>query len=116
MGSRTVGADLIAAIHWANVAFALVLALPAVVAGWFAYMTYENVQTPSGDPIGSVSERTHDLAATNSAQLQVHGKELGVGKIDHLSKNVGDCFEQMFSVLEELKAEQERLRQQKAQK
>lgn len=99
---------MIAALHWGNVLFALILASPAVVSAWFAYLTHRNALTPSGDPIGRVVEGTYDLAATNSAQLRLHGQELGQGKLDELGGNVDNCYQQMLEVLAFLKAEQER--------
>lgn len=47
--------------------------IPALVAAWLAYRTHERVRTPSGDTIGTVVEKTHDLAAADLAMTtQVH--------------------------------------------
>lgn len=35
----------------------------------------KKIDTPSGDSIGAIAERTHDIAHTNHAQLILHGDE-----------------------------------------
>jgi hypothetical protein len=44
--------------------------IPAVAAAYFAYRVHVSIKTPSGDSIGAVAERTHDLAAVNTAMLK----------------------------------------------
>ena len=48
----------------------LIRIVPALAAAWFAYRIHVKIKTPSGDNIGAVAERTHDLAAVNTAMLK----------------------------------------------
>ena len=57
------------AADWTPVLVALITAVPSTLAVVFAFLIHREQQTPSGDPIGSVVERTHDLAAANSGML-----------------------------------------------
>ena len=61
---------LLADIDWTNVLVALIAGLPAIIAAFYARgahvegkTTNRQIRTPSGDTIGVVAERTHDLAA-----------------------------------------------------
>lgn len=80
------------------VGLGLFFSVPAVVAAWFCYRILAAVRTPSGDPIGHVSERTEHLAAVNSAMLRQHGKVLTDGQIDHVYERVEECL-QLLDVL-----------------
>jgi hypothetical protein len=48
----------------------LIAIIPSLAAAYFAYRIHVSVKTPSGDTIGKVTERTHDLAAVNTAMLK----------------------------------------------
>lgn len=53
----------------------LITTLPAIIAAIYARSVRRDVSTPSGDTIGSVVERTHELTAVNTGMLQqVHEK------------------------------------------
>lgn len=52
-------------IDWTQVLVALIAGLPAILATVFAYLIHRAIRTPSGDRIGSVIERTHDLSAAD---------------------------------------------------
>jgi cobalamin synthase len=57
-------------VGWPDVAIALVAAAPALLAAIFAYLNNRAIKTPSGDKIGSVVEKTHDLAAVAAPSIQ----------------------------------------------
>ena len=68
-------------IDWTQVMLQSIATLGVIAVAFIAAWTNRRVrnisnqiQTPSGETIGSVAERTHDLAATNHAQLIQHGK------------------------------------------
>jgi hypothetical protein len=65
-----VSAVFAATIGWPDVFIALIAAAPALLAATFAYLNGRAIKTPSGDKIGSVVERTHDLAAVAVPSLQ----------------------------------------------
>lgn len=48
---------------------ALIAAMPAALAVYLSYRINYKIRTPSGDDIGTVVERTHELAAVNEAVL-----------------------------------------------
>ncbi len=54
-------------MDWTNVLDALIAGLPAIIASTaallYARRNGQHLRTPSGDTIGAVTERTHDLAA-----------------------------------------------------
>ena len=62
---------LVGTLEWTQIITAGIAALGAVtstaIAAWVAYQ----VRTPSGDTLGQVAERTHDLATVSVKQL--HG-------------------------------------------
>lgn len=71
---------LVASIDWTNVLEALIAGLPAIIASLGALLyareshrtarqNQQDLQTPSGDPIGHVTERAHDLAAVTTAAV-----------------------------------------------
>ena len=53
-------------IDWTNVIVAAIAATPPTV---LALLNRRSLRTPSGDPIGHVVERTHDLAAVTTAAV-----------------------------------------------
>ncbi len=67
---------LVSTLEWTQIITAGIAALGAVtstaIAAWVAYQ----VRTPSGDTLGAVAERTHDLAAVNAlAVAKLNGHE-----------------------------------------
>lgn len=48
----------------------LITTVPAILAAIWARNVVNQVRTPSGDTLGAVAERTHDLAAVNTQKLQ----------------------------------------------
>ena len=67
---------IVGAIEWTTVIVAAIPTVPATLAVILANGNRRAIRTPSGDPIGHVVERTHDLAAVNAAAL---GTEAGTG-------------------------------------
>jgi cobalamin synthase len=57
-------------IGWPDVFIALIAAAPALLAAIFAYLNSRAIKTPSGDKIGRVVERTHDLAAVAAPSIE----------------------------------------------
>jgi hypothetical protein len=57
-------------LGWPDVAIALIAAAPALLAAVFAYLNNRAIKTPSGDKIGRVVERTHDLAAVAAPRIE----------------------------------------------
>jgi hypothetical protein len=57
-------------VDWTQVLLALIAIVPSLVAAYFAFRIHVAVQTPSGDPLGTVAERTHDLSAVSTAMLK----------------------------------------------
>lgn len=61
-------------VDWTQVLVALIAGLPAILSAFFAFRIRRAIQTPSGDPIGHVAERSHDLISADLAlTTQVHG-------------------------------------------
>lgn len=58
---------LVAAIDWTQVILAGIGALVAIINGLGIALVYLHIRTPSGDRIGRVAERTHDLSAADLA-------------------------------------------------
>lgn len=87
------------------VTIGLVFAVPPSLAAWFAYQILAAVRTPSGDPLGSVAERTHELAAVNRGHLVQQTRKWQDGGLDDMHKLVNDCYEQTQAVLALLEAE-----------
>lgn len=52
---------------------AYIAAMGAAVAAIMGALNRRHLQTPSGDTIGQVVERTHDLASVNAAALALSG-------------------------------------------
>lgn len=93
----------------------LLFAAPSIVCAVLAYWIWnvakelrEEVKTPSGDPIGQVAERTHDIAAVNQAQLVIQGQKLTDSKLDMLHGLTDDCYKQVLRALEILEQRGER--------
>jgi cobalamin synthase len=63
-------AMIVSALGWPDVAIALIAAAPALLAAIFAYLNSRAIKTPSGDKIGHVVERTHDLAAVAAPSIR----------------------------------------------
>ena len=61
---------VIGSIDWTTVVVAAVTGVPATIASVLAFVVRRDIRTPSGDPIGHVVERGHDLAAANLALLR----------------------------------------------
>ena len=56
-------------INWTDVIDTAIVAVPASIAAWASLRNGRKLRTPSGDNIGHVVERTHDLAAVGVAAL-----------------------------------------------
>lgn len=60
-------------IDWNMLLDSLIVALPACVGAVIGYRNRQSLKTPSGDPIGHVVERTHDLSAADLAHTtEIH--------------------------------------------
>lgn len=64
-----------ALIDWTQVIVALIAGAPAIIAAVFAFRVHRDVRTPSGDRLGEVAERTHDMASANLALIQKVDKQ-----------------------------------------
>jgi hypothetical protein len=60
---------LLAAVDWTPIIAASVAALPGCLAAFVSLLNRREMRTDSGDSLGRVAERTHDLAAANSMLL-----------------------------------------------
>lgn len=60
---------MLAAINWTDVIDTFIVAVPATIAALASLQTRRRLRTPSGDSIGAVVERTHDLAAVGVAAV-----------------------------------------------
>lgn len=60
---------MVATIDWTNVIDTAIVAVPATIAAWASLLGVRRMRTPSGDNIGHVVERTHDLAAVGVAAV-----------------------------------------------
>jgi hypothetical protein len=61
----------VAAIDWTVVIASAIPTVPATVAVLIGSATRRALKTPSGDAIGHVVERTHDLAAVAAAGISM---------------------------------------------
>lgn len=52
-----------------QVLIALIAGLPGIIAAIAAMRVHSQIKTPSGDSLGTVVERTHDLTAANTALM-----------------------------------------------
>lgn len=51
----------------------LIFGLPAILSAVFAFLIHRQVVTPSGDKLGEVVERTHDISSAGLAlTTQMH--------------------------------------------
>ena len=48
-----------------------ITAIPATLAAVLGYLNRRQIRTPSGDSLGEVAERTHDLAAVSVAHTKM---------------------------------------------
>lgn len=71
---------LASSVDWTNVLVALIAGLPAIIGAIYAGRVHHQVKTPSGDRLGLVAERTHDLAAANHMIVK---RTLGTRNGDH---------------------------------
>lgn len=60
---------MLAALDLTKVLDTLIITLPAILAAVYAGRVHHQIKTPSGDPIGQVAERTHDMAAVGVAAV-----------------------------------------------
>lgn len=56
-------------VDWTIILTALITAIPAIIAALLGASNRRSLKTPSGDTIGRVAERTHDLAAVSTLAL-----------------------------------------------
>ena len=62
-------------IDWTQVLLALIAVVPGTIAAVGVLIVRKRITTPSGDPIGTVVERTHDLSSADLAMTtKVHDK------------------------------------------
>lgn len=60
-------------IDWTQVLVALIAGLPATLSAIFAYRVALQLRTPSGEQVGALVEKTHDLSVSNTTlTMQVH--------------------------------------------
>jgi cobalamin synthase len=59
----------LAVASWPDVVLSLIAAFPATLAAWLAYLNRRQIRTPSGDTLGAVAERTHDITHATSMQV-----------------------------------------------
>jgi ABC-type Fe3+ transport system permease subunit len=62
-------------VDWTQVLLALIAVVPGTIAAVGVLIVRRRLATPSGDPIGTVVERTHDLSSADLAMTtKVHDK------------------------------------------
>lgn len=64
-----------ATIDWTLVLVAAISSVPATLAALVGLANRRALRTPSGDPIGHVVERTHDLTAVQTLAVGVEAKK-----------------------------------------
>lgn len=70
-----------AAVDWTQIIVAMIAGLPAIIAAFYAHRIRAEIKTPSGDTLGVVAERTHDLTSADLALTTiVHHKVTNGGK------------------------------------
>ena len=58
---------------WVDAIAVVVAGLPGIIAAVYAARIHGQVKTPSGDTLGNVAERTHDLTSADLAlTTQIH--------------------------------------------
>jgi hypothetical protein len=60
---------LLAAVDWTPIIAAAVASLPGCLAAFVSLLNRREIKTPSGDSLGRVAERTHDMTAANNMML-----------------------------------------------
>lgn len=58
---------MLGATSWPDVAIAAIVAVPGILTVVLGYLIRREIRTPSGDSLGRVAERTHDLSAASVA-------------------------------------------------
>ncbi len=67
--------SMASAIGWPDVMIALIAGLPAIIGAVTALLVRRSISTPSGERIGTVVEKAHDLTAADLAMTtKVHTK------------------------------------------
>jgi hypothetical protein len=66
-------------VDWTQVLLALIAGAPAILAAVFAFRIQRQVKTPSGDTLGQVAERTHDMTSANLALTHKVDKQTNGG-------------------------------------
>jgi hypothetical protein len=64
---------LLGVTTWPDVGIAFIVALPGLAAAYISYLNRRQIRTPSGDTIGEIAERTHDIT---------HATNMRVGRMD----------------------------------
>jgi hypothetical protein len=57
-------------IDWTNVIVAVIFGLPAIISAIAAVSIHRQIRTPSGENIGNVAEKTHDMSNANFALVK----------------------------------------------
>jgi hypothetical protein len=73
---------LLGVTTWPDVGIAFVVALPGLLAAWVSILNRRQIRTPSGDTIGEIAERTHDI--THATNMRVNSMDRDY-KRDHTS-------------------------------
>lgn len=60
---------MLASLDWSPIIAAAIITIPALWAAVVSTLNRREIKTPSGDTLGRVSERTHDLSAANNMML-----------------------------------------------
>jgi hypothetical protein len=67
--------DVLATTTWPDVGVALVVALPGLLSFIVAMANRKQLRTPSGDTIGELSERTHDITHATNLRVNLMDKD-----------------------------------------
>lgn len=80
---------LLAALDWNQLVVALITAIPAYLAAYWgrganrhARDVKREIETPSGDTLGAVAERTHELAAVTAAGVRDFADGATAARVD----------------------------------
>lgn len=79
--------DIIATTTWPDVGVALVVALPGLLAAIVAVLNRRQLRTPSGERIGDLAERTHDITHATNLRVNLMDKDY---KRDHIQPSEGE--------------------------
>jgi hypothetical protein len=74
-------------IDWTAVITAAVPTVPATLAVLLANHTRKQIRTPSGDSIGHVVERTHDLAAVATMNIPTQAQDTMTKSVQRLNND-----------------------------